>query len=73
MSEAEIVRFECPQCGTAVYVSQVQGDRCAGCTFEFKWFAVSEDRTAQDYLAVLSGPKHFLALPDRRGYIVAHR
>ena len=54
--ETEAVRFACPQCGTEVMVSQVQGDRCPGCHFEFKWFAPEEERTAQDYLLVLTGP-----------------
>jgi hypothetical protein len=55
-----------------VSVSQVQGDRCRGCGFEFKWFAPGEERTAQDYLEVLTGEKHLLALGEGRGVIVAH-
>jgi predicted RNA-binding Zn-ribbon protein involved in translation (DUF1610 family) len=70
--ETDAVQFACPQCGTAAVVSQVQGDRCPGCHFEFKWFAAGEERTAQDYLLVLTRQKHFLALPDGQGFIVAH-
>ena len=66
------LQFTCPQCGTTANVAQVQGDRCAGCGFEFKWFGASEERTAQDYLAVLTGRKHLLPLPDGCGFIVAH-
>ena len=72
MSAVETVRFPCPHCGAPSEVGQVQGDRCAGCGFEFKWFAPGEERTAQDYFEVLSRTKHFLALSDEQGYIVAH-
>lgn len=66
------IRFECPHCGTAARVSQVQGDRCPGCGFEFKWFGMGEEQTARDYLAVLTGEKRYLALPAGEGFIVAH-
>jgi len=53
-------------------VSQVQGDHCPGCNFEFKWFQSGEKRTALDYLAILTGETHLVALPESDGYIVAH-
>ena len=64
--------FLCPQCGKPAAVSQVQGDRCPGCAFEFKWFGPGEERTARDYFAVLTRRKHFLALAQDQGFIVAH-
>jgi Zn-finger nucleic acid-binding protein len=67
-----MVEFPCPHCGQAARVSQVQGDRCPGCGFEFKWFDAGEAQTARDYLEVLTGKKHYLPLPDRQGFIVAH-
>ena len=69
---SDSVPFSCPHCGTAVSISQVQGDRCPGCGFEFKWFAPGEERTARDYLAVLTGEKHLLPLGEGRGSVVAH-
>jgi hypothetical protein len=69
---SEQVRFVCPQCRAEAAVSQVQGDRCAGCAFEFKWFGPGEERTARDYLEVLTGPKHLLVLGKSAGFIVAH-
>lgn len=66
------VQFTCPQCGAETRVSQVQGDRCASCAFEFKWFQADEERTARDYLAILTGRTHLFALPEDQGYIVAH-
>ena len=68
----EFVEFACPRCGATARVSQVQGDRCPGCHCEFKWFGSGERQTARDYLEVLTGTKHHLALPDDRGFIVAH-
>ncbi len=68
----EFVEFTCPQCGTEVRVTQVQGDRCTSCRFEFKWFGSGEQRTAEDYFAVLTRRKHFLPLAGAEGYIVAH-
>ena len=68
----ESVRFSCPHCGAAAEVAQVQGDRCPGCRFEFKWFGAGEKQTAGDYLVVLTGEKHFLALPEGQGFVVAH-
>jgi hypothetical protein len=53
-------------------VTQVQGDRCPGCDFEFKWFQAAEVQTARDYHAVLTGDKYLLELPEGRGWIVAH-
>jgi hypothetical protein len=50
----------------------VQGDRCPGCGFEFKWFAAGEGHTAGDYMSVLTGQKHLLTLPDDCGFIIAH-
>jgi hypothetical protein len=70
MSDA--THFVCPQCGGATTVSQVQGDRCSSCGFEFKWFGPGEARTAQDYLEVLTGRKHLLPLDAGQGFIVAH-
>lgn len=72
MSVSETVQFACPQCGVVNHVGQVQGDRCPGCGFEFKWFGPGEERTAQDYLCVLTGTKHFVPLPSGQGFIVAH-
>jgi hypothetical protein len=66
------VTFACPQCGATAIVTQVQGDRCPGCHFEFKHFGPGEERTAQDYLLVLTRRKHSLALPPGQGFIVAH-
>lgn len=68
----EVVEFACPQCGTQAAVSQVQGDRCPGCGFEFKWFAPNEERTAGDYHEVLTRTKHLLTLSPGLGFIVAH-
>jgi hypothetical protein len=72
MSQEEVVQFGCPQCGAEARVGQVQGDRCPGCGFEFKWFSAGECRTAEDYLTVLTGSKHMLTLDGGQGYIVAH-
>lgn len=69
---APSVAFRCPRCRTAAVVTQVQGDRCPGCGFEYKWFGPGERRTAQDYLAVLTGETHFLELAPGEGFIVAH-
>jgi hypothetical protein len=69
---SEQIQFSCPQCATANRIDQVQGDRCPACGFEFKWFRPGEERTAQDYLQILTGRKHYLALPEDLGYIVAH-
>jgi hypothetical protein len=66
------VSLACPHCGAAALVTQVQGDRCPGCGFEFKWFQADEERTANDYLAILTGVTHLVALPDGQGFIVAH-
>ena len=66
------VRFTCPECGTLAEVTQVQGDRCPGCGFEFKRFDRGEERAARDYLAVLTGRKHFLPLKAADGFVVAH-
>ncbi|MCC2668686.1 MAG: hypothetical protein K0Q72_1157 [Armatimonadetes bacterium] len=66
------VTFPCPQCGVTVEVSQVQGDLCPSCGFEFKWFQAGEERTAHDYLAILTGSTHLVALPGDEGFIVAH-
>ena len=68
----ETVEFTCPQCGQVASVSQVQGDRCPGCGFEFKWFAPNEERTAGDYLAALTKRTHYLPLSPGLGFIVAH-
>jgi hypothetical protein len=66
------LEFACPQCGGAAVVSQVQGDRCPQCGFEFKRFGPGEAQTAQDYLEVLTGRKHLVALPGGVGFIIAH-
>ena len=68
----ETVTFTCPQCGAEVTVGAVQGDRCGGCGFEFKWFGQGEKQTAEDYFVVLTGQKHLLPLPDDTGWMVAH-
>lgn len=68
----ESVQFACPECGAAAEVSQVQGDRCPGCGCEFKWFRAGERHAAGDYLHVLTGRKHLLALPGEQGFIIAH-
>ena len=72
MTDTLIVRFPCPQCRTPNEVGQVQGDRCPGCGFEFKWFAPGEEHTADDFFAILTGTKHRLTLPPREGSIIAH-
>jgi len=66
------VDFRCPHCGAAARVSQVQGDRCPGCGFEFKWYGAVEQHTAEDFQAAVSGATHFLELEPGLGYIVAH-
>ena len=66
------VRFTCPKCGTDALVRQSQGDRCAGCGFEFKWFLPHEGEMARDYHAVLTGEKYLVQLPGGVGWIVAH-
>jgi len=68
----DAVRFACPECGAVVAVTQVQGDRCPGCNFEFNWFGPGEERTARDYFAVLTRRKHHVSLASGLGYIVAH-
>ena len=50
----------------------IQGDRCPSCRFEYKRFGPGEQRTAEDYFAILTGQKHLLELPGGRGWIVAH-
>ncbi|MGV3723196.1 MAG: hypothetical protein ACO1SX_20025 [Actinomycetota bacterium] len=65
------VSFTCPECSQAAVVSQVQGDHCAGCGFEFKWFQPGEERTAEDYMEILTGKKHLLTLGEG-GFIIAH-
>jgi len=72
MTEIESVEFQCPHCGAACAVSQVQGDRCPGCGFEFKWFGPGEEQMVTDYMAVLTGQKARLALPEGLGFIIAH-
>ena len=72
MAEHGSVTFPCPECGTEATVSQVQGDRCGGCGFEFKWFAADEARTVEDFLAVLTGRRHRLELQEGGGFIIAH-
>lgn len=69
--DTQSVSFPCPHCGHEVTVSQVQGDHCPACRFEFKWFQPEEQRTAEDYHAVLTGKKYLATLPER-GYIIAH-
>ena len=66
------VSFPCPHCGTQATVSQVQGDRCPSCDYEFNWFGPGEERTAQDYLAALTGKKYLVPLPEQQSTIVAH-
>lgn len=66
------VEFACPRCGMAARVLAVQGERCADCRFEFKWFGRGERQTATDYYAVLTGEKYLLELPEGQGWIVAH-
>jgi len=68
----ESVGFPCPQCGGRVRINQVQGDRCGGCGFEFKWFTSTESHSALDYHEALSGVKHLLVLSRGRGTVVAH-
>jgi primosomal protein N' len=71
-TEQSSLEFTCPQCGATPAVTQVQGDRCPGCHFEFKWFGPGEARLAEDYHHVLTRRKHLLALPEGQGFIVAH-
>lgn len=66
------VELTCPQCGAAVTIVQVQGDRCGGCHFEYNRFGPGEALIARDYYAVLTGPKHVVELPDGAGWVVAH-
>jgi hypothetical protein len=66
------VELNCPQCGVPVRVTQVQGDRCPGCRFEYNRFGPGESLIARDYHAVLTGPKHLVELPGAAGWIVAH-
>ncbi len=69
---SDTIRFSCPQCGANAELSQVQGDHCPGCNFEFKWFGPGEQRTADDYLHALTRTKHLLMLPDGSGFVIAH-
>lgn len=71
-ADIESVQFSCPHCGAASTVTQVQGDRCPGCGCEFKWFGPGEEQTARDYMGILTGEKHRLALPEGQGFIIAH-
>jgi hypothetical protein len=66
------ISFTCPRCGTAARVLSVQGDRCPGCSYEFKRFGGAERQTAADYYDILTGEKYLLELPDGQGWIVAH-
>ncbi|MBM3459082.1 MAG: hypothetical protein FJX77_11195 [Armatimonadetes bacterium] len=68
----EGIEFQCPHCRASSRVSQVQGDRCAGCGFEFKWFGPEERRTALDYLEALTRTKHLLTLSPDAGFVIAH-
>jgi ribosomal protein L37AE/L43A len=68
----ETVEFRCPQCGSPAVVRQIQGDRCPGCSFEFKWYAPTEEENAEDYHQALSGRRHLLPLAPGQGVIVAH-
>jgi hypothetical protein len=68
----QAVTFACPKCAVSTRVSQVQGDRCPNCAFEFKRFRASEEQTARDYHSVLTGEKYILELPSGEGWIVAH-
>ena len=68
----EALTILCPHCGGEATLSQVQGDRCTRCGFEFKWFGPGERRMADDYLSILTGEKHFAPLPDGMGFVVAH-
>lgn len=67
----EAIHVVCPRCGGSVQVTQVQGDRCPGCQAEFKLFAPGEERTAQDYLAVLTGWKSLLP-GENQTTLIAH-
>lgn len=69
----DVLPVTCPHCGAAAGVSQVQGDRCPGCGFEFDWFGAGEEFAARDFLDALTGEKHLVALPDESGFLVAHR
>ena len=66
------IPFTCPHCHHAAAISQVQGDRCPSCGFEFKWFGPDEARMAEDYLEVLSGPKYRTELAEGQGTVIAH-
>lgn len=68
----EPLRIDCPACESRTQVGQVQGDRCEECGFEFKWFAPDERRTAEDYLAILTGRKYLAELPEAAGWLIAH-
>lgn len=66
------IHFPCPHCGSSARVTQVQGDRCPGCGFEFKHFGAGEEWAARDYHRVLTRRKHLLPLAEGQGYVVAH-
>jgi len=66
------IEIECPRCGAAARVSQVQGDRCPGCGSEFKRYLPGERQAALDYLAALTGEKALTELPDDAGWLIAH-
>jgi hypothetical protein len=72
LGDLNSIRFRCPQCGGEAEVRAVQGERCPDCQFEYKRFGPGERRTAEDYLAVLTGRKHLLELAEGQGWVVAH-
>jgi len=63
--------LECPRCATPVLVTQVQGDRCPGCNFEFTVFEPGQDLVAGAFYDVLTGDKYVQELPDG-GKVVVH-
>ncbi len=61
----------CPHCGASARISQVQGDRCPGCNFEFKRFGPGEAHVWEDFFQTLTRQKYRLGL-GANGFLVAH-
>ena len=62
----------CPRCAAAEqHVTQVQGDRCPTCGFEFKLFRTEEESLAREFFAQIEREKYFVELPEF-GYAVVH-
>ena len=61
----------CPKCGPTQHIPQVQGERCAGCGFEFKLFRREEEALAREFFEQIEREKHFIEIPEF-GFAVVH-